>query len=244
MPEETADQIQPVSRASMARFASDAAHELIGPIDQMSTLVALFVSRYCDPADEEAAAMLSHIQAAGMRMQAAAAGLRSYFRIVAATHRRESVDMNLALQTVMYLLAREIDESGASITAGDLPTVTGDVDLLTELLRILVENSLKFRRPAVAPEIHLSADFTEDACTYTLSDNGIGIDEKYREVVFIPFKKLNTCGVPSSGMGLAIAKAIMEIHHGSIEIEEPSDAGTSIVFAFPPVATVRQPRPR
>jgi light-regulated signal transduction histidine kinase (bacteriophytochrome) len=219
---------------SLARFASDAAHELIGPIDQMSTLVALFVSRYSDPADEEAATLLSHIQAAGKRMQHAAAGLRAYFRVASAPHRRESVDMNLALQTAQYLLAREIDETGASITAGELPQVIGDADLLAELFRILLENSLKFRRPSIPPEIHITADVSESGSEFSVADNGCGIDPKYRDLAFIPFKRLTSCGVPTAGMGLAIARTIMEIHDGSIEVRDSGDEGTLISFSFPP----------
>jgi len=189
--------IEPANHYSLARFASDAGHELIGPIDQMSALVSLFVNRYSDPADEEAAKILSHIQAAGKRMQAAAAGLRAYFRVAASGHRQEIVDMNLALQTAMYLLAREIDESGAVISAGPLPSVTGDVDLLTELFRILLENSLKFRNPEVAPEVAISGESLDDGCVFTIEDNGIGIDRKYHDIVFTPFKKLNACGDPA-----------------------------------------------
>jgi light-regulated signal transduction histidine kinase (bacteriophytochrome) len=221
------------NRQSLARFASDAAHELIGPIDQMSTLVALFVSRYSTPSDEEAAALLSHIQAAGKRMQSAAAGLRAYFRVIASPHRRESVDMSLALQTAQYLLAREIDEAQASISSSELPTVRGDADLLAELFRILLENSLRFRRPSLAPQIHVDADRSGGAAVFTLADNGCGIDPKYRDLVFVPFKKLSSCGEPAAGMGLAIAKTIMEIHGGSIEIQDSTDEGTSISFSFP-----------
>ena len=210
----------------MLDFASTTAHEIVGPVDQISSLVALFVQRYRGKLDNDADTLLSHVEAARSRLATTALGLRKCFQITMAQRRYVSVDMNAALDGALHSLEGQVAACGAEIHADQLPVVEGDREQLILLLQVIVGNALKFRREGVPPRIVVSADPSQ---VFEVSDNGIGIDAQYREIVFEPFKRLNGHAYPGSGLGLTMAKGIVELHGGTIWIE-PATEGTLVRF--------------
>ncbi len=215
-------------RQLLLKFASSTVHEVAGPIDQISSLVALFVRRYRGKLDDDADTLLSHIEAARLRLGNAGAGLRKYFQIITAEGGNVPIDMNAALNSAWVSLGKQIAGSAAELSAGSLPTVTGDRDLLTLLFQALLENALKFRRLAVPPRVSVSAQ----SHVFQVGDNGIGIDGRYLDAVFEPFRKLNGHEYPGAGLGLTLARTIVELHDGRIWIE-PGSPGTQVFFELP-----------
>jgi signal transduction histidine kinase len=97
------------------------------------------------------------------------------------------------------------------------------------VFRQLLSNSLRFCS-AQPPRIHVSTEQTDDAVTFTFRDNGIGIDPRHHEQIFGVFKRLHRDEYPGNGMGLAIAKRIVELRGGKIWVE--SEAGAGAIFRF------------
>jgi light-regulated signal transduction histidine kinase (bacteriophytochrome) len=215
-------------RQLLLEFASRAAHDIAGPVDQISSLVALFVQRYRGKLDDGADALLSHIVTARDRLGVTTIGLRKCMQVGAAEVGHDPVDMNTALASVLEPLAKRIAESHADIQAERLPLVEGDGDLLILLLQSLVDNALKFRRTDVPTVITVSAE----KHVIQVSDNGIGIGLQYREAVFEAFKKLNGHQYPGAGLGLTMARMIVELHGGSIWIANTLE-GTRVCFELP-----------
>lgn len=213
-------------------FASGAAHDIVGPVDQISSLVALFVQRYRGRLDDEADALLSHIETARARLGATAAALRKCFQVSTAQSDHAPVDMNAVVDSALSSLATQVAQCGADIRTEDLPAVAGSRDLLILLFQSLLDNAMKFRREGVQPRVLVSGSRDGDASIYQVSDNGIGIDPQYREVVFQSFKKLNGPAWPGAGLGLTMARFIVELHDGSIWIES-SAGGTQVCFELP-----------
>ncbi len=232
--DEAADTAWLAIRDSFSPLVSAAPHELIGPLNQASSLIALFASRHKDQDGGEAETLISLLDSATQRMQNTVAGLKIWFEVAGGSHHRDLVDMNQVLRMALYLTDVEIKKAGASISFGELPEVYGDADRLTELFRILVGNAVKFRRREVPCEVRISSKQSDGIWAFSVADNGIGISPDYRADLFRPFRKLNGHTWPGAGLGLATAKMIVDIHNGSIWVD--SDPGgidpEGTVFSF------------
>jgi light-regulated signal transduction histidine kinase (bacteriophytochrome) len=133
-----------------------------------------------------------------------------------------------AIRFAITNLDREIRESNATISVGELPEILGDRHRLADLFAHLLSNSIKFRG-VDAPAVDIAARRSEDGWLVSVADNGIGIPQKYRERLFIPFRRLHGAEIPGVGLGLATARKIAEAHGGRIWIEGPE--GTGVTFA-------------
>jgi len=220
------------TRQLILLLASRATHEVAGPIDQISSLVALFVRRYRGKIDADADTLLSHIEAARWRLGITATGIRKCLQVCTAECRRAPVEMNALLRTAIATLSKEVSECDAKIFVGDLPAVEGDRDLLLVLFQNLLDNALKFRQANVRPRIEIAGVDSPDGSVFKVRDNGIGIAPQNFVSVFEPFRKLNGPLFPGGGLGLALAQMIVEFHGGKIWIE-PTESGTQVSFELP-----------
>jgi light-regulated signal transduction histidine kinase (bacteriophytochrome) len=219
-------------RQLLLQFAASAAHEIAGPIDQITSLVAFFVRRYRGTADEEADALLAMIEKGGARLEATASGLRKCLQVGTALTARTPVAMNAALESALAGLAPQIAECDADIRTEPLPVIEGDRALLVSLFHALLDNALKFRNPDERLAVTVSTLPAPDDQVIQVRDNGPGIDPQYSELVFAPFKKLNGHTYPGAGLGLTMARLVAELHGGRIWIE-PSVNGTCVRFLLP-----------
>ena len=108
-----------------------------------------------------------------------------------------------------------------------------DPNLLTTLFQALLQNSLKFRRAGIPPRVLVSAECSATTCRFSIADNGIGIDPHYAQEVFIAFRKLNGHTYPGAGMGLTVARAIVEALEGKIWITGSDTPGVTVFFELP-----------
>jgi signal transduction histidine kinase len=121
------------------------------------------------------------------------------------------------------------------VTSDDLPAVSGDAGQLNQLFQNLISNAIKFTPPDVEPRIHLGCQRQDDHWRFTVTDNGIGIDERHRERIFGMFKRLHTRDAyPGTGIGLAVCKKIVERHRGTLGVADgPDGRGTTFWFTIP-----------
>jgi len=125
-----------------------------------------------------------------------------------------------------------IAEAGAAVKApAELPEVTADPIQLTQLFQNLVPNAVKFRRPEQVPCIAIDAEQRGAMWRFTVRDNGIGIEPGYAARIFQIFQRLDPGKYPGDGIGLALAKRIVDRHGGQIGVE-PSPDGTGSQFSF------------
>jgi len=228
---------EPDLRQSMLRFVSEAAHEIVGPLNQVASLVALLVNRYRGQLDDDAQDLLTHIESAAARASGTANSLRTYFRILTSEAQNAPAKTTQALDSAVDALQEDIEKSGAQISNDSLPDVHADTHLLTLLFHAIIHNSLKFRRIDTPPRIVVSAEVqpydTSALVRFSVTDNGIGIDPAFHQAVFNPFTRLNGHAYPGEGMGLTIARAIAEILKGRIWVGGSMSEGTTVFFELP-----------
>jgi light-regulated signal transduction histidine kinase (bacteriophytochrome) len=141
--------------------------------------------------------------------------------------------MDDVCRTVLSNIGAAIDECGAVITWDALPVVWGDGAQLVQVLQNLIANSLKYRKPDQAPRIHIAGQQGNGEWIISVTDHGIGFDHKDAGIIFGVFKRLHGRKLPGTGIGLAIAKKIVERHGGRIWAESQPGEGARFFFTVP-----------
>jgi light-regulated signal transduction histidine kinase (bacteriophytochrome) len=173
---------------------------------------------------------------ASKRMKKQIEGLLEFSRVATKGNEFELVNMNEILNRTINILNASINECNAAITHNDLPVVVGDYGQLQRVFQNLISNAIKFRKENEPLKIHVSAEADLDECewTFSLSDNGIGMEEQYTEKIFEVFKRLHSIGeYEGAGIGLAIVKRIIERHGGHIWVESELGVGSTFYFTVP-----------
>ena len=223
------------SNTDLAQFAYAASHDLQEPLRIITSYLALLQRRYQGHLDQNADEFISFVVDAAKRMQRLIHDLLVYSR-VGREKTLAPTDLNEAFQDALDNLQAARREAVVEITADPLPTVMARSSEMVQLFQNLLSNAIKFRgeRPL---EVHVGATGTEDGAEWHLSvrDNGIGIDPKYVDRIFIVFERLHGMGgkYVGSGIGLALCRKIVEQHGGRIWVESTLGQGSTFRFTLP-----------
>ena len=209
-------------------------HDMAAPIRSVVSFAKLLKKSAEENLSEKELHYLSYIIDNGEKVQSMFLGMLEYSRLLTRSEEHVRMDANDAARAAIELLVRPVKQSGAVITVDKLPNVYAEPNQLGRVFFSLVENALKFSRKDVTPEIHVSAERYGKGYKFTVTDNGIGMDMKYSEVIFDVFKRLNAekeyAGI---GMGLPIARRIMDLHGGEIWVNSTPGKGSVFSFFFP-----------
>jgi len=211
---------------------ADSLHDLVGPVNQMRSMADLILKRNRGKLDDEDETLFGLLQTSSDRLQNLLAGLRTYTRIVARREPHRHFDAEAMFNAALATIQQAIDRSDAVVTHDALPEVHGDPSQICYIFASLIENSIKFRSQC-RPEVHVTAVPCANDWLFSVCDNGIGIDPRHSERIFGVFKRIHNEAYPGAGMGLAIAKRIIESHGGSIWVESHLGQGATFFFALP-----------
>ncbi len=216
----------------MEQFAYVASHDLSEPLHTIGSFASLLQHDHAPQLDNTGRAYLEQIQTSVRHMKGLITALLHYARI-GQYRSLERIDSATVLRSVMTDMHQSIVSAAARITYDPLPVLYAYPAEFTLLMHHLLSNAVKFTRPGVAPRIHISASVQGTTWTFCFADNGVGVDKTDREKAFLMFKRLNsTEAYPGIGVGLAYAKKIAELHHGSIWIENNEPHGSKVCFTI------------
>lgn len=199
----------------------------------VSAFTQLLADRYGDKLDGDAKEFIGYAVDGAKRMQRLINDLLEFSRVRTRGEDFRPVALGDVVERVRADLEGAVAEAGAVITADGLPTVRGDAAQLGRLFQNLIGNALKFRGDE-PPRIHIGAARGQGDWVVSVRDNGIGIAPEHRERVFVIFQRLHSQSkFPGTGIGLAIAKRIVERHGGKIWVEPASPRGSTFCFTVP-----------
>jgi PAS domain S-box-containing protein len=221
------------SNSELGQFAYVASHDLQEPLRMVASYTQLLANRYKEKLDLDATEFITYATEGAIRAQQLVNDLLDYSRVETRGKGFTQVDCLHILEQAFKNLKLTIEETQAVITVDSLPTVTGDVTQLSQLFQNLLGNAIKFRKPGIPPQIHISAKEIKEGWLFSFKDNGIGIDKQYFDRIFIIFQRLHTkSAYPGTGIGLSICKKIVERHHGKIWVESTLGEGTTFYFTI------------
>jgi len=216
----------------LQEFAFVASHDLQEPLRMVSSFTQMLSMKYKDKLDDNAREYIQFAVEGTERMYAMINDLLAYSRIQTRVNEFKEVDMNHVMEYVKKILSIQIQQSKASVTYSNLPKIFADENQIIQLMQNLVSNAIKFSNNT--PEVHISFKSDTDNNTFSVADNGIGIEPQYFENIFKIFQRLMPKEeYAGTGIGLAICKVIVERHGGKIWVESEPDKGSTFYFTTP-----------
>ncbi|SFD77625.1 PAS domain S-box-containing protein [Chitinophaga sp. CF118] len=216
----------------LEQFTYIASHDLQEPLRSMSSLIELLLEEYSGRFDENADTYLRFILQSSNRMSQLITGLLDYSRI-GKERIPEKVDCNEVMETVKVDLRKAIQDSKAIIRAKDLPVVDAYPMELKLLFQNLLSNAIKFKKAEQPPTIDISASKTDDGWLFSFCDDGIGMEDRFKEKIFEIFQRLHSKqAYEGTGIGLAHCKKIVTLHNGKIWVESAPGRGSQFYFTL------------
>jgi light-regulated signal transduction histidine kinase (bacteriophytochrome) len=211
---------------------ADALHDLVGPVNQIRSMADLIMKRHRGKLDNEDETLFGLLQTSSDQLQNLLAGLGTYTRAVTRREPYRHFDAEAIFAAALATIQPAMDRNEAVVTHDALPEVYGDPSQICHIFASLIENSIKFRSQ-YRPEIHITAIPRDNDWLFSVCDNGMGIDPRHGERIFGVFKRIHNDAYPGAGMGLAIAKRIIESHGGRIWVESHLGQGATFFFTLP-----------
>ena len=234
------------SNQELERFAHVTSHDMKEPVRKIRLFANQLEVETRGNLSEQAQRILDKIKTSAKRMTEMIDAILTYSSVGAVGREAESVDLNVVFMQVKTDLELMIEQKEARISSVGLPTIEGIPVLLHQLVYNLVNNSLKFSRPEIAPVIEIQCTPIHSVCSYapatayeiSVIDNGIGIDPEYSVHIFETFSRLHSYGqYEGTGLGLALCKRIVEMHGGTIKAQDNGN-GATVSFTLPATQVV------
>lgn len=222
------------SNKELEDFAYVASHDLQEPLRKIQAFGNLLLGEYGDSLGPEGADYLQRMHSAANRMSTLIADLLAFSRVTRTVQRKQHVDLSKTLQDITSDLETRINDTSATLSVGQMPTVFADPTHMRQLFQNLVGNAIKFHQPGVAPIVSVQSKAKEGGYEITVTDNGIGFDEKYLDRIFAVFQRLHErSSYEGTGIGLAVCRKIVERYDGTITARSTKNKGSSFILWLP-----------
>lgn len=221
------------SNTELEQFAYIASHDLQEPLRMVTSFLTLLENKYKTQLDDTARQYIHFATDGATRMRKLILNLLEYSRVGKQSHTKLEVDINDLLYEAIKFNSAVIQEKKAIIDWQNLPVVTANKTGLVQVFQNLIGNALKYQKPGIAPRVKITCTETCTHWQFSISDNGIGIEARYFEKIFIVFQRLhNKDEFSGTGIGLAICKKIVENHEGRMWVESEFGKGSMFYFTL------------
>jgi len=219
------------------QFAFIASHDLQQPLRSIANFTGLLDEKLGDNTDAETKQYMRFISGGAHRMSTLINDLLEYSR-AGKEMERVKINCNQMVGEVLHELSAVIKESGATVTIGVLPTLYGYASLKS-VFGNLIGNAVKYTKKNDAPVVSVTCKDQGKEYLFAIKDNGIGIEAKYAERIFVIFQRLHTRNeYAGTGIGLSICKKIVELHGGKISVSSEPGEGSTFNFTIPKTGSV------
>ncbi|MBW4891741.1 PAS domain S-box protein [Mucilaginibacter sp. HMF5004] len=219
------------SNAELEQFAYVASHDLQEPLRMITGFLSQIERRYSDKLDSKGRQYIHFAVDGAKRMREIILDLLEFSRVGRVEDSIEPTDTNKLLNDIISLYHKKIADKKAVIQYDNLPTINTYKVPLRQVFQNLVSNALKYQQAGNVPVIKINYTQTSKYYTFSVQDNGIGIDAEYFDTIFIIFQRLHNKEIYSgTGMGLAVTKKIVENLGGKIWLESEPGKGSTFYF--------------
>ncbi len=216
-------------------FTYTVSHDLKAPLRGISGYSSLLMEDYADQLDEEGKRYLNNLIGSADRMSHLIEDLLSYSRVERREIKKTTIDLHDLLGKVVKEYQGEIDQHGIQFTLEiECGTLFTDQEALSQALRNLVDNAVKFSRDCASPRVTIRCDKTQDGFLISVQDNGIGFDMQYYDKIFEIFQRLHLSEeYPGTGVGLAVVRKAVERLGGKIWAVSTPGKGSTFYMELP-----------
>jgi PAS domain S-box-containing protein len=224
------------SNQELEQFAYLASHDLQEPLRMITGFLELLQKKYASVLDEKANQYIHFAVDGASRMKNIIMDLLTYSRVGRVEEKAKETELTDVVSNVLMLQKNLVEQKNAIINVGKLPKLKIPVSPIRQVFHNLINNSLKYQIEGKRPEISIQSKQNDDFWEFTVQDNGIGIPEASKHLVFVLFSRLHARKqFPGSGMGLAMCKKIIENMGGDIGFHSKEGVGTTFYFTMPKV---------
>ena len=185
------------------------------------------------PLEVEIPRALNFINAGVNKMDTLLAGLLRFSRLGREALTIERLDMDALVAEAFSAMKFQLDAAGAHVRVGPLPDGRGDRVQTSQVLSNLIDNAIKYRHPGRALSIAVEGRVENGQAVYSVADNGIGIAPEHQPKAFEIFHRLNPGGPAGEGLGLTIARRVLERQKGRIWVESSGHDGSTFYLSIP-----------
>jgi PAS domain S-box-containing protein len=230
------------SNQELEQFAYIASHDLQEPLRKIEAFGDRLKRKYDKTLDEQGHDYLARMQNAAGRMRTLIQDLLAFSRVTTQSRGFSPLSLSTLLEDVLGDLEVRIQETNAQVIVDPMPTLEADALQMRQLFQNLIGNALKFQQPGTSPIIHIrhsdepsvKPDQAQSFCCITVSDNGIGFEEKYLDRIFKVFQRLHGRNeYEGTGIGLAVCAKIVERHGGQLTAQSAPDQGATFIIRLP-----------
>ncbi|WP_245565077.1 sensor histidine kinase [Spirosoma spitsbergense] len=233
------------SNEELERFAFVASHDLQEPLRKIQSFADLITDRYSNLFDEDSMLFMGKISGSARRMSKLIKDLLNFSRISNHQEVFKTVELNAIVRRILDDQELRLKGIDVQLEVGDLPVVQAVASQMDHLFNNLISNALKFTRVGVQPLLRIQSRLVNGEeytglhpnrpyFEITITDNGIGFEEKYLDHIFKVFQRLHgKTSFEGTGIGLAICKRVVMSHHGHITARSRPNEGTTFVVVLP-----------
>jgi len=221
------------SNKELEEFAYVVSHDMKQPIRTIISYLSLLKKKHLEALPAEAQEFVNYSIDGANKMNDLIRDILQYSRLDQQLKMETNISLDNVVKKVMKALNETIVANNAEIICAELPSVTGNETMLTELFQNLIENGIKYN---VNPKRVIQIKVTESPVEWLFhfNDNGIGFDQQYAQQIFKIFKRLHTDGeFQGTGIGLTICQKVVEKHGGQIWAESKKGVGSNFFFTLP-----------